>query len=103
MRFLAAPWVGMLQDGAWLRHARHANAMARLLEAAFREVPWAQVLRPAQVNSVFVEMPPECAQALRERGWMFYSFIGQSGSRFMCSWDTTPEDIEALSADLAAV
>ncbi len=33
MRFLAAPWVGMLQDGAWLRHARHANAMAALLRA----------------------------------------------------------------------
>ena len=33
MRFLSAPWVGMLQDGAWLRHAGHANAMAKRLEA----------------------------------------------------------------------
>lgn len=34
MRFLAAPWVGMLEGEAWLRHARHANAMAARLEAA---------------------------------------------------------------------
>ena len=25
MRFLSAPWVGMLQDGAWIQHAAHAN------------------------------------------------------------------------------
>src|SRR5262249_10092685 len=28
MRFLSAPWVGLLQDGAWLRHA-----MAQRLDA----------------------------------------------------------------------
>ena len=31
MRFLAAPWVGMLDSGAWLRNAEHANAGARYL------------------------------------------------------------------------
>src|SRR6266705_1280286 len=39
MRFLSAPWVGLLQDAAWLRHAGHANAMARRLETKLREVP----------------------------------------------------------------
>src|SRR5215472_11903158 len=38
MRFLSAPWVGMLQDGAWLRHAKHANAMARRLETALCKI-----------------------------------------------------------------
>ena len=31
MRFLSAPWVGLLRDGAWLRHALRANAMAKRL------------------------------------------------------------------------
>src|SRR2546422_4383784 len=39
MRFLSAPWVGLLQDGAWLRHAKHANAMARRLESAIGSLP----------------------------------------------------------------
>ena len=31
MRFLSAPWLGILENDAWLRHAGHANAMARRL------------------------------------------------------------------------
>src|SRR3569833_1208264 len=29
MRFLAAPWVGMLESGAWLKNEEHANAKTR--------------------------------------------------------------------------
>src|SRR5678816_2515392 len=43
MRFLSAPWVGMLKDGAWLRHAKHANAMDKRLEAAIQEWPQIKV------------------------------------------------------------
>ena len=43
MRFLSAPWVGLLQDGAWLRHAKHANAMAQRLDAAIRGLPRVKV------------------------------------------------------------
>jgi threonine aldolase len=38
MRFLSAPWLGILENGAWLRHAAHANAMARRLAAGLAEV-----------------------------------------------------------------
>src|SRR5699024_1595954 len=31
MRFLAAPWLGLLESGAWLDNARHGNAMAARL------------------------------------------------------------------------
>src|SRR6185295_7740026 len=57
MRFLAAPWVGVLEDGAWLRHAAHANAMAARLAAAVGELPGARLLAPAEANGVFVELP----------------------------------------------
>src|SRR5437879_10204382 len=39
MRFLSAPWVGMSQDGAWLRHAAHGNGMVTRLETALRQSP----------------------------------------------------------------
>lgn len=105
MRFLAAPWVGMLTDGAWLKHAGHANAMAARLEAAVRRLPAGsgyRVLFPRQANSVFVELPPPAIQSLRDGGWRFYTFIGQGGCRFMCSWDTTPQDVDDIAADLRA-
>jgi threonine aldolase len=100
MRFLSAPWVGMLKDGAWLRHAAHANAMAARLEAALAGLPGAKLLFPRQANGVFVELPLPAIEKLRACGWKFYTFIGAGGCRFMCSWDTQPEDVDVLAADV---
>jgi threonine aldolase len=100
MRFLAAPWVGMLEGGAWLRHAAHANAMAQQLHDAISDVPGANLLFPRQANAVFVELPPPVIEALRARDWRFYTFIGEGGCRLMCAWDTRPEDVSAFASDL---
>jgi len=103
MRFLSAPWVGMLQDGAWLRHAQHSNAMATRLEAAIRSLPQIRVAFPVQSNSVFVLMPDEVVKAMHARGWKFYTHVGPGQeARLMCSWDTTEADVDAFAADLAA-
>jgi threonine aldolase len=103
MRFLSAPWVGMLQDGAWLRHAARANEIARLLHESLVPLPEVKILFPRQANSVFAELPPHAINGLRERGWKFYTFIGKGGCRFMCSWDNTPEDVAAFMADLKSL
>ena len=103
MRFLSAQWVGMLQDGAWLRHAGHANAMARQLAAAVRAQPSLRLLAEPEANGVFVELPPAVYAALTARGWHFYRFIGEHGYRLMCAWDTTEQQVAAFTADLQAV
>ncbi len=100
MRFLAAPWVGMLRQGVWLRHAAHANAMAQLLHQELRALPEVRILFPPQANSVFAELPPHVIVALRQAGWKFYTFIGQGGCRLMCAWDTREEDVRAFINDL---
>jgi threonine aldolase len=102
MRFLSAPWVGMLKDGAWLRHAGHSNAMARRLEAAIRPIPGIQISYPVQSNAVFARIPEPVVNALHERGWKFYTRVGGwDESRLMCSWDTTPEDVDNFARDMA--
>lgn len=101
MRYLAAPWVGVLESGAWLKHAKHANEMAAYLEQQLKTIPGIKFLSTRQVNSVFVELPMAAADALRAKGWRFYTFIGANGARFMCSWDTQASDIDALVADLS--
>jgi threonine aldolase len=100
MRFLSAPWVGLLETGAWLRHASHANACAKRLEAGLRELDGVEMLFPAQANSAFAELPESVLEGLRDRGWQFYTFIGSGGARFMCSWDTTEEAVDALLNDI---
>ena len=102
MRFLSAPWVGMLQDGAWLRHAGHANAMARRLAAALRPIAGIQISYPVESNAVFAKIPERVVEGAHQRGWRFYTHVGGwEESRLMCSWDTTAEDVDAFARDLA--
>jgi threonine aldolase len=100
MRYLAAQWVGMLKEDAWLRRAEHANQMAALLDAELRNLAGVNVLFPRQANSVFVEFPGEIAQQMHDLGWRFYGFIGRGGHRLMCSWDTTDQDVRDFVRDL---
>jgi threonine aldolase len=103
MRFMSAPWVGMLSGGAWMRHARHANDMAALMEEGIRRISEVKLLFPRQANAVFVQLPEPAIRQMHERGWKFYTFIGQGGCRLMCSWDTTEQDVLEFVADLKAV
>jgi threonine aldolase len=98
MRFLAAPWVGMLGSGAWLRNAEHANASARYLADQLADISGIQIVSTPEANAVFVTAPDEVLEALRQLGWKFYTFIG-GAARFMCSWDTDRRRIDELCND----
>jgi threonine aldolase len=103
MRFMAAPWVGLLRDGAWLRNAANANRTAQRLEEKLRDVPGLDIAFPCEANSVFVRMPSGKADAVRARAWRFYETHSIACSRLMCSWDTTDEDVDQLAADIRSV
>jgi threonine aldolase len=103
MRYLSAPWLGLLREGVWLRDAAHANRMAARLEAGLRRSAGVKVLFARQANAVFVEIPAGAVDAMWKRGWLFYTFIGSGGCRLMCAWDTTEADVDAFLADLKSV
>ncbi|MBW4484828.1 MAG: low specificity L-threonine aldolase [Tildeniella torsiva UHER 1998/13D] len=100
MRFISAPWLGLLETGAWLRNADHANRMAAYLEQQLRQIPELNILFPRQANGVFVQMPQALTEELYRRGWQFYTFIGSDGARLMCAWNTTTAAIDALVGDI---
>jgi threonine aldolase len=100
MRFLSAPWTAMLASGAAMRNAARANACAQRLEAGIRSLGRIEIMYPRQANSVFVQLSPALAEALHDRGWHFYTFIGNGGARLMCGWDTADEDVDAFLRDL---
>ncbi|WP_109808731.1 threonine aldolase family protein [Sphingosinithalassobacter portus] len=99
MRFLAAPWVGMLESGAWLRNAEHGNRCARRLAEGIAYLPGVEPMFPVQSNAVFLSAPDAILEGLRQRGWRFYTFIG-GGARFMFAWDTDPARVDALVEDI---
>jgi len=99
MRFLAAPWVGLLESGAWLRNAAHANQCASYFAAQAAKIPGIELAGPVEANAAFLQASDRILNALHERGWKFYTFIG-GAARFMFSWDTDLARIDALCRDL---
>jgi threonine aldolase len=101
-RFVAAPFEAVLRDGAWIRHASHANAMAARLAAGLTALGYT-LPYPTHANAVFVELPPDVDRHLRMRGHGYYPFGPRSLYRLMCSFDTEAADVDALLADAAVI
>ncbi len=99
MRFLAAPWVGLLQSGAWLANAEHANRCARYFAERVSGIPGVSVVSPVEANAVFLRASGDILDRVSQRGWRFYTFIG-GAARFMFAWDTDLARVDALLHDL---
>jgi len=101
MRFVAAPWCAMLDGDVWLRNARHANAMARRLADRLAGLKGVRLLHRVEANAIFADIPVPTQAAVRARGWRFYTFLGETGCRLMCAWDTSAETVDRFADDLA--
>lgn len=84
----------------WRRNAEHSNRMAQLLYRELQDVPQVKVMYPVQVNSVFAQLPREVWTALQQE-YFFYDWDeAENVVRWMCSFDTTEEDIHNFVAAL---
>jgi len=100
MRFIAAQFEALLTDDLWRRPAAHANAMATRLAGAVGQIADVEITQEVQANAVFAILPAAATASLQER-WKFYVWDENSGEvRWMCSWDTTEEDVDAFAADV---
>jgi len=97
-RFYSAPWIGMLQTGAYVTHAAHAGAMARKLAAL---APF-EAAHPVESNAVFLRMTDDALSRLNGAGWSVHPWHGGT-SRLMCSWATRDADVEAIVQAMKAV
>jgi threonine aldolase len=100
MRFLAAPWFGLLTGDVWMRNARHANRAAQQLAQNLQRKANVEVVFPVEANAVFARMNDQVARRLQTRGWHFYKFIERDVYRLMCSWATTESDIGDFIRDV---
>jgi threonine aldolase len=100
MRFISAPWLGLLETGAWFKNARHANQCAEYLENQLLKIEGVEMMFKREANGVFVKLPEQAIASLRSKNWQFYTFIGVGGVRFMCSWNTTQARMDELVGDI---
>ena len=100
MRFLSAQVDALLTDDLWLVTARHANAMAARLRDGLRGV--VEPAYPVHANAVFARLPAAAVAPLQQRR-RFYEWDRDHLVRWMCAWDTTPEDVDRFVADITSV
>jgi threonine aldolase len=97
-RFYAAPWIGMLESGAFVERAAHANRMAHKLAQA---QPF-EILHPVDSNGVFVRMDAATQGRVHAAGWELHPFADGS-VRLMCTWQTTDAQIDEVVEMLRSV
>jgi threonine aldolase len=100
MRFLAAPWLGLLTDGVWLKNAKHSNNLGQMLAERLRTEAKIDIVFPVEANAVFLRMNEHLVRELHGRGWHFYKFIEPDIYRVMCSWSVSDRDIAEFVADV---
>ncbi len=105
MRFAGVQLEALLGGDLWQRNASQANRMAARLGAALERIEGVELAHPVQANGVFARLPAAAIERLEldpEGNRAFYVWEEASGTvRLMCSWDTTPEDVDAFAASVA--
>ncbi|HWD61638.1 MAG TPA: low specificity L-threonine aldolase [Humibacter sp.] len=108
MRFISAQLIALLTDDLWLHSAQHSNAMAARLRSALEDAsdsgraPGLSFTQATESNGVFAALPHDAADKVRE-SFRFYDWDAARGEvRWMCSWDTTEDDVDGFVAAVVA-
>jgi threonine aldolase len=106
LRFISAQFEALLGGDLWLRSARHANEMAARLVTAVEPIDGVELVHPVEANGVFARLPrPAIDRLLSELPGEPPFYVWDEGAdvvRWMCAWDTTPEDVDGFAAAVAA-
>ncbi len=97
MRYIGAQFNGFFADDLWLKNAKHANHMAKLLEDKVRQIPGVQVTQRAEANGVFALVPGHIIPRLQEQYFFYVWDESTHEVRWMCSFDTQEEDVNEFA------
>ena len=99
MRFASAQLIAYIENGLWLEMARASNGIAARIAAGLRDIPAARLLAPIEANEIFLELPDGAMDGLERDGFQFYR-RSRTLARFVCRFDTTEAEADALIAAL---
>ena len=103
MRYIAAQFDGFLENDLWKSNAVHANQMAQKLYSAVKDLPGVEVTQQVESNAVFAKIPSRIIAELQKHYFFYVWEEDQSEVRWMCSFDTTEEDIDGFSSLLRSM
>ena len=103
MRFISAQLGALLTNDLWLTNAQHSNRMAKLLEKEIRQIPQVKIVHKVEANGVFAKIPRDAIAKIQERYFFYVWNEEELVVRWMCSFDTTQEDVWGFATFVAQV
>jgi threonine aldolase len=103
MRFISAQLDALLSNDLWQKNARHSNRMAKLLERELRKISQVKIVYPVEANGVFAKIPRSAIRKIQKRYFFYVWNEEQSIVRWMCSFDTTEQDVTEFCKFVASV
>jgi len=101
MRFISAQFEALFTNDLWRKNAEHSNRMAALLQKEVSKIPQVKIVYPVEANGVFVQIPRLAIAKLQKRYFFYVWSEEQSVVRWMCSFDTTEEDVKQFAKFVA--
>ena len=101
MRFISVQLGALLTNDLWLTNAQRSNRMAKMLEKELSQIPQVKIIYRVEANGVFAQIPREAIATLQERYFFYVWNEGESVVRWMCSFDTTEEDVKEFAKFVA--
>lgn len=101
MRFISAQFDALFTGDLWHKNAQHANRMARLLQTQLRKIPQVKIVYKVEANGVFAKIPRPAIAKLQRRYFFYVWNEQQSVVRWMCSFDTTEQDVRQFARFVA--
>ncbi|HEX8816843.1 MAG TPA: low specificity L-threonine aldolase [Terriglobales bacterium] len=101
MRFISAQFEALFTDDLWRKNAEHANRMAALLEKEVSRIKRIKIVHPVEANGVFAQIPRSAIAKLQKRYFFYVWDEAQPVVRWMCSFDTTEDDVRSFAKFVA--
>ncbi len=98
MRYIGAQFSAFLKNDLWLKNAAHANKMATMLNEKVKDIPGVTVTQKVEANGVFAIIPGDLIPKLQDEYFFYVWDELKNEVRWMCSFDTTEEDVEEFSS-----
>ena len=101
MRFVSAQLAALVTNDLWLANAQHSNRMAKLLEREVSRIPQVKIVYKVEANGVFAKIPRAAIARIQERYFFYIWNEEESVVRWMCSFDTTEDDVHEFAKFVA--
>jgi threonine aldolase len=101
MRFVSAQLDALLSNDLWRKNAQHANRMAGLLQKELSKIPKVKIVYKVEANGVFAQIPRQAIAKLKKRYFFYVWDEERSVVRWMCSFDTTEQDVRQFAKFVA--